>query len=139
MSRVFPNAVASVTLPPVLVLLIESEQRSWCQQVGATKDLLASIGLIVRAQFSEEGYTVIQVDYPRPDADQLRAGLREARMKLDDQRDWALLTYGFQQDDVPRVSDLSSAPNLKACIHFCPLVENGAPIVLLSASGERVP
>ncbi|KAI0639674.1 NTF2-like protein [Trametes polyzona] len=122
MSRVFPNAVASVAKAPVLVVLIAPSQTSWCQQL------------------SEEGYTVIQVPYPNENSDDLRRSLSEANAELQKAAvDWALVTYGFSSGSLSSVIEALNAPNLKACVHYSPAQDTGRSLIHEAAHGAVVP
>ncbi|KAI1793825.1 NTF2-like protein [Ganoderma leucocontextum] len=120
MSRTFANAVASVTKPAALVLLITDEQESWGQQL------------------SEEGYDVVLVHYPNT-TDRLNAGFAEASTKLGTETEWALLTYGIESTDLTVAGAILSVGKLKACVHFCPRVENGKGLIYNHADGTTVP
>ncbi|KAH9846837.1 NTF2-like protein [Lenzites betulinus] len=122
MSRAFPNTVASVTNPPVLVLLIAPNQDSWCQQL------------------SEEGYTVIRVSYPVQDGGDLSRSLSEARSQLEEAAvDWALVTYGLASVDISTVIEPLRSQKLKACVHYSPVGESGQALLHEAANGSVVP
>ncbi|CDO73488.1 hypothetical protein BN946_scf185013.g123 [Trametes cinnabarina] len=117
----FPNAVTSVAKAPLLVVLIPRDQSSWCQQ------------------FSEEGYTVIQVPHSNQEGDDLRQSLAEAGEELHDAEGWALLTYGITPADLPSVKRFCASAEPKACVHFCPAVESPDSIVHEALDGAPTP
>ncbi|KAI0778451.1 NTF2-like protein [Trametes elegans] len=121
MSRVFPNSVASVAKPPTLLILIQQDQASWCQQL------------------SEEGYTVIQVSYPGVDAADLQRSLSSAKAELEKTGDWALVTYGLEREAISSVIEGLPSSNLRACVHYNPSPENGKGLVHEAAHGTIVP
>ncbi|KAL1951565.1 hypothetical protein VTO73DRAFT_714 [Trametes versicolor] len=121
MSRIFPNTVASVAKPPVLVVFIAESETSWCQQL------------------SEEGYTVIQIPYPNLNADDLPRSLSQATEELQKISDWALVTYGFASGDISSVIAPLGAQNLRACIHYSPVGETGRSLIHEAAHGTVVP
>ncbi|KAM5530610.1 hypothetical protein V8D89_015728 [Ganoderma adspersum] len=120
MSRMFTNAVASVKKPATLVLLINDKQESWGQQL------------------SEEGYDVVLVHYPNA-MESLAAGFTEAGTKLRTETEWALLTYGLESTDLAVTNIIVTAGKIKACVHFCPRVENGKGLIYNHADGTTVP
>ncbi|KAI0375273.1 hypothetical protein BV20DRAFT_960376 [Pilatotrama ljubarskyi] len=121
MSRLFPNAVASVTKPPFLVLLISQAQASWCQQL------------------SEEGYSVIQVPYPSEVDGNLHRSLSEAKNELHKADDWALVTYGFTSGNASSMIEALVPEKLRALVHYCPVVDTGNALLHEAVNGTVVP
>ncbi|TCD67089.1 hypothetical protein EIP91_000552 [Steccherinum ochraceum] len=115
MARFFANTVKSVHSPPTVVVFGTQEQYGWCQQL------------------SEEGYNVYQIQYPGHD---VAKELGDVQKKLSS--DWALVTYGLQSGDLAPLS--TTVPhNLKACIHFCPAVENAEELLFRYSDNHHVP
>ncbi|RPD64835.1 NTF2-like protein [Lentinus tigrinus ALCF2SS1-6] len=122
MSRFFANTVASVVKPPTLVLLLPESQASWCQQL------------------SEEGYNVILVPYPSQ-ADALQNSFSDIRgsARLENDTEWALVTFGLESADLAFAGDLLSSGKLKACAHYCPQIEDGKGLVHELTTGTTLP
>lgn len=92
----------------------------------------------LRSQLSEEGYDVVLVHYPNT-AEGLNAGFTEAGTRLGTETEWALLTYGLESVDLTVASVILSTGKLKACVHFCPRVEDGKGLVYHRFDGTTVP
>ncbi|PIL31688.1 hypothetical protein GSI_06391 [Ganoderma sinense ZZ0214-1] len=120
MSRTFRNTVQSLKKPATLVLLISDGQESWGQQL------------------SEEGYDVVLVTYPTS-TECLAAGFAEARTTLGTDTEWALLTYGLQSTDLTVAGAIVTSGKLKACVHFCPQVENGKGLIYEDVCATTIP
>ncbi|OBZ79432.1 hypothetical protein A0H81_00821 [Grifola frondosa] len=120
MARIFANTIPSVIEAPLLVLFLPQDQTSWCQQL------------------SEEGYDVVHVEYPSPSAESLQEDIRKATQLLSG-RNLAIITYGMLADSMAFASQLLEIPRLKACVHFCPLIENGEKLVPKNGDGEYIP
>lgn len=137
MTRLFANTVKSVHNPPAMVVLASEEQYGWCQQVDLPKCLqLFPHTDTIFDQFSEEGYNVYHVNYPTPSKADLVEELREVQTRF--KVDWALVTYGLQSGDLVMLG-LTVPSNLRACIHFCPAIENAQELILRYSSKRHVP
>ncbi|KAI0332005.1 hypothetical protein GY45DRAFT_1300045 [Cubamyces sp. BRFM 1775] len=121
MFHVFHNAVASVAKPPVLLVLISQTETSWCQQL------------------SEEGYTVVQVPYPDAENGDLVRNLAEAQAELLQGSEWALVTYGLKPEDISSLTALFSSTTPRACVHYCPTIEDGHGLVHEAVDGAVIP
>ncbi|KAI0660349.1 NTF2-like protein [Cubamyces menziesii] len=121
MIHVFRNAVASVAKPPVLLVLIAQAEKSWCQQL------------------SEEGYTVVQVPYPDSENGDLVRNLAEAQAELQRECDWALVTYGLKPEDISSLTPLLSSATPRACVHYCPTIEDGHGLLHEAVDGAVIP
>ncbi|KII93885.1 hypothetical protein PLICRDRAFT_408471 [Plicaturopsis crispa FD-325 SS-3] len=107
---IFRNAVASVTKPPTLLMLLGEEQTGWCRQ------------------FSEEGYSVIHVVYPPAPETSFQESLKDAEKEIFNLgADWSLITYGLRSKDARTLLSLFalSLADLKACVHYCPVSQSG--------------
>lgn len=125
MYHLFQSSVASVKSAPGLVIFIDEEQNGWCQQ------------------FSEEGYTVVQVARIR-DTDTEQDRNKVAREILQVIRElgdsWAIITYGVTQEDAAFISNfLDATSNLKACIHFIISCESPAAFIPRTSAGHVLP
>ncbi len=90
-------------------------------------------------QLSEEGYNVIVVPYPSQAADALQSSFSDARTRLENDTEWALVTYGLESADLTFAGELLSAAQLKACAHFCPQLEDGKGLIHELGDGTTLP
>ncbi|KAI0313501.1 NTF2-like protein [Amylostereum chailletii] len=110
--RVFPNAVDAIGNAPLLVVLVADAQKGWCEQ------------------FAQEGYHVFQVIYPSSPTD-LDKSLDIAEAHIQEHgKSWGLITYGLLEGDASHVSRLYRSALLKACIHYAPLTNESASLLV---------
>ena len=76
--------------------------------------------------------------YPNT-AENLKAEFAELHAKLGHETEWALLTYGLASADLNFAASVLSAGKLRACVHYCPQVDNGNGLVPTFADGDTVP
>ena len=92
-----------------------------------------------RIKLSEEGYTVVQVPYPDAENGDLVRNLAEAQIELPQEREWALVTYGLKPEDTTSLAPLFSSATPRACVHYCPAIEDGHGLVHEATDGTVVP
>lgn len=112
-------AVAAVAAPSSLLLLAPPDADGLCEQ------------------FAQEGYHVLHVHYPAPDA--AEALVRTVATCEGAASPWALVSYGFQASDAGLLAPLADAVALKALVHYSPLVDDAAPLVLTRPNGHFIP
>ncbi|KAH0838244.1 hypothetical protein J3R83DRAFT_6500 [Lanmaoa asiatica] len=121
----YKNAVVSVSKPPTLLVLLPDDQVGWCQQ------------------FSQEGYNVIHLTYPLPEATSLSDALNDAGITTTDKGskapEWGLITYGLATQDAENILSWLAVriADLRVCVHFCPNAEDISPGFLIKDSRSR--
>jgi len=145
MSKVYPNCVKSVTNAPVVVLLIPQEHAGWCQQVSVILFHRIFSSFICCLKFAEEGYNVFHVVYPST-SDGLLAQALDAAADYVRHRggDWGIISYGLFEKDAKALLTLakksgSDAHQLQACVHYSPLFEEGASLLVKDLKEGAVP
>jgi len=123
MSRLWQNTVKSVTFAPLLVILADEAQAGWCQQ------------------FSEEGYTVIQVFYPPQDSQPFTHTLETVFTSelAASTSGWGLITYGINPGDLSTLSGNLPTTSLKACVHYSPQVDVHDGLLLRYEDATYIP
>ncbi|KZW02543.1 NTF2-like protein [Exidia glandulosa HHB12029] len=118
-SKAYPCAVASVRAPSTLILLAPESAVGLCDQ------------------YAQEGYSVVHVFYPAPNAEEAlrRAASDAASCSIP----WALLTFGLDSCDVGLVTQLTSNASLKAIVHYAPLFDDGGSLILVRENGHFIP
>ena len=92
-----------------------------------------------RIKLSEEGYTVVQVPYPDAENGDLVRNLAEAQAELQQECDWALVTYGLKPEDISSLTPLLSSATPRACVHYCPTIEDGHGLLHEAVNGAVIP
>ncbi|KAF8140332.1 NTF2-like protein [Boletus edulis] len=122
----YKNAVAAVAKPPTLLTLLPDDQVGWCEQ------------------FAQEGYNVVHLTYPLPEATSFADVLNDAGITMTDigstkAPKWGLVAYGLAAEDADKI--LSWLPvvaaDLRVCVHFCPIAGDISPGFLIKDSGSR--
>jgi hypothetical protein len=100
----YKNVVVSVAKPPTLLALLPDDQVGWCEQ------------------FSQEGYDVIHLTYPLPEATPFADVLKDAEITDADKiLSWLVVLVA----------------DLRVCVHFCPNTEDISPGFLIKNLGSR--
>ena len=96
-------------------------------------------------KFAEEGYNVFHVVYPSTSDDLLAQALDAAadyvRHRGDD---WGIISYGLFEKDAKALLSLvkksgSDAHQLQLCVHYSPLSEEGASLLVKDVNEVLVP
>ena len=94
-------------------------------------------------QFSQEGYDVIHLTYPLPEATSFADVLSDAEKTMTDQGskspEWGLITYGLATQDADKILSWLAVlvAGLRVCVHFCPNAEDISPGFLIKDLGSR--
>lgn len=94
-------------------------------------------------QFSQEGYNIIHLTYPLPEATSLADNFNDVEIMLTDRGskspEWGLITYGLATQDADKILPWLAvvAADLRVCVHFCPNAEDISPGLLIKDSGSR--
>ncbi|KAF8560286.1 NTF2-like protein [Imleria badia] len=121
----YKNAVVSVAKPPTLLALLPDDQVGWCEQ------------------FTQEGYNVIHLTYPLPEATSFADVLNEVEIAMTDKGskspEWGLITYGLATRDADKILPWLAVivADLRVCVHFCPNAEEISPGLLIKDSESR--
>lgn len=75
--------------------------------------------------------------YPSPNAEE--ALKRAASEAADSNTPWALITLGIESTDAGLINIVASNTDLKAIIHYSPLLEKPDALVLVRANGHFIP
>lgn len=121
--RVFSNTVNSVHQPPSLVLLLPDESTGWCEQ------------------YAQEGYNVIHIPYPPKPSCTLSDLLASASRHLPKESlRCGLITFGLLANDVATLVAFGHGrSNLRAFVHYNPLLEDGTSLLVTNTAGEYIP
>lgn len=94
-------------------------------------------------QFSQEGYDVIHLTYPLPEATSFADVLNDAEKIMIDKGsrtpEWGLATYGLATQDADEILSWLAVrvADLRVCVHFCPNAEDISPGFLIKNSESR--